>query len=275
MALNLGGVIRLTYAVKDANQALTNPATAVLAITQPDGTIAAGTTVTLPPAVTGQLVYDFTPTQAGLHSVHWSTTVPTTAEDDMFVAERAASLFISVDEAIAHLRASATINTDPDREQVQWLCLAACDAVERDLGRTITRRTVTEVYDGGRWKINLRSTPVISVTSVTESGTLLAAGDYVVNTSTGQLARGSTSSALWFAWGYQNVSVVYVAGYADPPRIVRKVALNGVQRMWQESQVASHPLLDEAIEAGIAVAVGALTPLELGAYNSLKAVGIA
>jgi hypothetical protein len=275
VAHNQGGIIRLTYTVKNDLGVLTNPLTATLAITQPDGTLAAGTIVTLPPAVTGQLVYDFPYSQAGLHSVHWSTTVPTTAEDDVFIAERPAALLVSVDEAVAHLRAAGVLTSDADREQLQWLCLVASDAVERDLGRVITRRTVTETYDGGRWKINLRSTPVISITTVTESGTALAAGDYVVNTSTGQLARGSTLSPSWFASGWQNIVVTYVAGYADPPKIVRKVALNGVQRMWQESQVASHPLLDEAGELAVAVAAGALTPLELGAYNSLRAVGIA
>jgi hypothetical protein len=275
VALNLGGIIRLTYAVRDANAALTNPGTATLTITQPDGTAAAGITITLPPAVTGQLLYDFTPSQAGLHSAHWATTGPTTAEDDVFVAERPASMIVSVDEAVSHLRAAGVITSDADREQLQWLCLVASDAVERDLGRIIARRTVTEVYDGGRWSIMLRSTPVLSITSVTESGTLLGVGDYTINPSTGLLYRGSTLSTQWWAWGRQNVTVVYVAGFADVPRIVRKVALNGVQRMWQESQQASHPLLDEAVEAGIAVAAGTLTPLELGAYNSLKAVGIA
>jgi hypothetical protein len=275
VALNLGGIIRLTYAVKNDVGALTNPSTATLAITQPDGTLAAGITITLPPAVTGQLVYDFTPSQAGLHSVHWSTTVPTTAEDDVFVAERAASLIVSVDEAIAHLNASGVLTSDPNREQLQWLCIVASDAVERDLGRIIARRTVTEIYDGGRSAILLRSTPVISVTSVTESGTTLGSSDYVINLATGVLYRGSTLVPWNFWWGRQNITVVYVAGFADPPKIVRKVALNGVQRMWQESQVASHPLLDEFAEASIAVAAGALTPLELGAYNSLKAVGIA
>jgi hypothetical protein len=245
VALNLGGIIRLTYAVRDANAALTNPGTATLTITQPDGTAAAGITITLPPAVTGQLLYDFTPSQAGLHSAHWATTGPTTAEDDVFVAERPASMIVSVDEAVSHLRAAGVITSDADREQLQWLCLVASDAVERDLGRIIARRTVTEVYDGGRWSIMLRSTPVLSITSVTESGTLLGVGDYTINPSTGLLYRGSTLSTQWWAWGRQNVTVVYVAGFADVPRIVRKVALNGVQRMWEQSQQASHPALDD------------------------------
>jgi hypothetical protein len=51
VALNLGGIIRLTYTVKDATGAAVNPSTATLTITQPDGTVAAGTTISLPPAL--------------------------------------------------------------------------------------------------------------------------------------------------------------------------------------------------------------------------------
>jgi hypothetical protein len=271
VALNLGGIVRLTYAVRNDLGALVNPSTATLTITQPDGTTAAPT-VTLPPAVTGQLVVDFLPTQVGKHDADWATTVPTTSEDDMFVVERPGSLIVSVDEAVAHLRAGGVITSDADREQLQWLCFVASDAVERDLNRIIARRTVTDTYDGtSAGSIVLRSTPVISITSVTESGTLLTGSDYVVNKSTGVLYRGTTTSSFTFATGRQNIVVVYVAGYADPPRIVRKVALNGVQRMWQESQQAPHPALEEFGPEAIAFAAGVLTPLELGAYNSLRA----
>jgi hypothetical protein len=276
VALNLGGIIRLTYAVRDAAAALTNPSTATLTITQPDGTVAAGTTITLPPAVTGQLIYDFTPTQAGLHSVHWATTVPTTAEDDVFVAERPMALLISVDEAISHLRAAGVITSDADREQLQWLCLVASDAVERDLDRILVRRTVIETYDGGQFAIRLRSTPVISVTTVVEAGTTLAGTDYYVNTSNGILYRGAGVTAQWFAVGGQNVVVTYVAGYTDPPRAARAVALALVQSMWQLSQQAAHPVLDESgLEIPIVSAVSGLPAPLRQAYEKLRAAGIA
>src|SRR5215218_11088411 len=103
MALNLGGVIRLTYTVKNDTGVLTNPSTSVLTITQPDGTFA---TPSITNPSTGLLRADFAPAQAGLHSAHWATTGPTTAEDDVFVAERPASLLISVDEAVEQLSAA-------------------------------------------------------------------------------------------------------------------------------------------------------------------------
>jgi hypothetical protein len=276
VALNLGGIIRLTYAVKNDLGVLVNPTTATLTIIQPDGTTAAGTTVTLPPAVTGNLVYDFTTTQAGLHSVHWATTVPSTAEDDLFIAERPASMLVSVDEAVAHLRASGVLTSDSDREQLQWLCSAATDAVERDLGRVFTRRTFTEVYDGGDVAIVLRQSPVISITSVTDSAVGLSAADYTLDPATGILYRGSTSS-YWtrFTTGRQSVTVTYVAGYTDPPRVARMVALSIVQSMWQTSQQASHPLLEESADLAIFSAAGSLNSYLQRAYDSLRAPAVA
>ncbi len=276
MAINLGGVIRLTYAVKNDAGVAVNPTTATLTITQPDGTVAAGTAVALPPAVTGNLVYDFTTTQAGLHAVHWATTVPSTAEDDLFVVERPASMLVSVDEAVSHLRASGILTSDADREQLQWLCMAATDTVERDLGRVLTRRTFTEVYNGGDPAIVLRQSPVISVTSVTDSLAALSASDYTLDQSTGILYRGGTST-YWtrFTTGRQSVSVTYVAGYTDPPRVVRMVALNIVQNSWQMSQQAFHPGLDESAAGDVFAALGSLPSTMQRAYDSLRAPAVA
>jgi hypothetical protein len=264
----------LTYAVKNDLGALVNPATATLTIIQPDGTIAAGTTVTLPPATTGNLVYDFTTTQAGLHSVHWATTVPSTAEDDLFVAERPGSMLVSVDEAVSHLRASGILTSDADREQLQWLCGAATDAIERDLGRVLTRRTFAEVYDGGDVAIVLRQSPVISVTSVADSSVSLTASDYTLDSSAGILYRGSTSG-YWarFTTGRQSVLVTYVAGYTDPPRVARLAALTLIQSLWQTSQQAFHPGLDETALESFAPAVAGLS--QIPGYDSLRAAGVA
>lgn len=273
MALNLGGIIRLTYQVKNDAQVLVNPSTATLTITQPDGT-AATPIVTLPPAVTGQLVVDFTPAQAGLHSVHWATTVPTTAEDDMFVAERAASLLISVDEAVAYLRAAGVITSDSDREQLQWFCLESSAAVQLDLRRKILRRTVTETYYDGGSGIILRSRPAISITTVVENGATLAGTDYWLDTHTGILRRGSAISRL--TWAYGSTVVTYVVGEldADALSVVRGVALATLQERWQASQQAAHPLLDEA--TGFPVSPTVVVPDALkGAYKSLKAHGVA
>jgi hypothetical protein len=257
---------------------LTNATTAVLTITLPDGTTATPS-VTNPPSVTGKYGVDYVTSTSGPSGRYvgaWVFTMASGKTTSYVETFDVGASLITVDEAVAHLRAAGVVTTADDLDQLQWLCFVASDAVERDLGRAIMRRTVTEVRDGGKDRLNLWQTPVISITSVTESGTLLTASDYVINTTTGILYRGSTTSGFTWAWGRQNVTVVYVAGYLDPPRIVRKVALNGVQRMWQESQQAGHPLLEEvSAEGAIFAAAGSLTPLEMGAYNSLRSPGIA
>jgi hypothetical protein len=272
VALNLGGVIRLTYAVKNDVGAAANPSSATLTITQPDGTVAAGTTITLPPSATGSLVYDFTPIQAGLHSVHWSTTVPTTAEDDVFTAAPPGSMMVSVDEAVNHLNASGVITSDADRETLQWLCFVATDAVERDLGRVIVRRTVTETYNGGNNAIILQSTPVVSITTVVDSGATLSALDYVLDGSI--LYRGTTSYSSYFTRGRMSVVVTYVAGYSNPPPVCRQAALTLIQSLWQTSQTAFHPGLDEtSFESFAGPALAGLS--QIPGYDSMRAVGIA
>jgi hypothetical protein len=274
VALNLGGIIRLTYTVKnDAGQA-TNPSTVTLTIIQPDGTTATPA-VTLPPVATGLLIVDFIPTQAGLHSAHWATANPTTAEDDMFVAEAPARLLVSVDDAVDHLKARDVITSDADREQLQWLCLVVSEAVEGDLSRTIVRRTITETHSGGGSLLRLRQTPVLSVTSVTVSGVLLANTGYVLDTDLGILYAGSTSTASTFAAGLRNVVVVYVVGIANPPKSARLVALTALQSLWQQSQQAPHRLLDEQAEFAVTSAVAGLPDPLRNAYESLRAVGVA
>jgi hypothetical protein len=42
--------------------------------------------------------------------------------------------------------------------------------------------------------------------------------------------------------------------------------------MWQESQQAPHPGLDEFSDAGVFAATGALTSQEKAAYDSLRAL---
>jgi hypothetical protein len=242
------------------------------AVTKPDGS--AGTAPTVQTGVTGEYYVVYPTTVVGLHRELWTAIVGgvTITLPRVFVVEDPLNPpFIGTDEALAHLRASGVISGPVDLEQLRWLCMVASDAVERDLDRTIARRTKTDVFNGGDYQHLLDYRPVISITSVTESGTLLTASDYVLNTKLGILYRGGITSPRTFTWGRQNVTTVYVAGLLDPPRVARKVALNGVERMWQSSQQTAHPLLDDvsATEA-IFAAAGTLTPLELGAYNSLR-----
>lgn len=239
MALNLGGIIRLTYAVRDDTQTLVNPSTATLTITQPDGTLAPGIVVDVTPAELGRLVHDFIPTQSGRHDVRWVTTGPTTAEDDVLYAERPGQLLVSVDDAIRQLRAPSIITSDADREQLQWLCLVASAAVELKLDKYLVRRQVTWTGPAAA-SVSLKG-PVISITSVSiDGGAFLDPTSYRVQ-------GGYLTSR--YGWGYSwpgQMTVNYVAGESDPNPVARQAALSLIQSLWQTSQQAPAPFLDES-----------------------------
>ena len=244
-----------------------NAVTATLTIALPDGTTATPT-VANPPAVLGQYAVDYTPTMAGRHVGTWVFAMAGGQVTSFVETFDVGASLVTVDEAISHLRAAGVVTSYADLEQLQWLCLVASEAVERDLGRAVIRRTVTEIHDGSRVLV-LGSTPVASITALTVDGTAVVAADYAVDLTAGVLYSAGGS----FGYGRQVVSVTYVAGYTDPPRIIRKVALNAVQGMWQASQQAPHPLLDEQVD--VFAAQGALSPVEQRAYDSYRAAAVA
>jgi hypothetical protein len=185
--------------------------------------------------------------------------------------------FISVAQALAHLRASSIIVKHDDREQLRWLCRVACQAMERDLGRVIARRTITEEVDA-RGAVILNYSPVISLTSVAGDGAPMA-GDTVRVDQHGILR----TRTAWPSTAWGTITVTYVAGMDQAPAILQKVALNAVQRMWQTSQNSPHPAFGDAGGGGgaefaataLMAAAGHLTPVEYGAYLSYRQSGVA
>lgn len=256
-------------------------ATPTVTVTLPDGTPAAAPTVT--PNGLGIYDVDYLTVVTGLHSWVGTATggvlgAAVRKWGDQFDVDNPAETLISTTDAIAHLRGAGLITTAADLEQLRWLCSVASEAVEGDTGITFRRRTIVETYDGGCESVTLRQAPVLSVTTVTQSGVALTGSDYRVRPG-GVLTRVYGEYAgVWFP-GVQNITVTYVAGYTNPPRIARKVALNAVQRMWQSSQQMPHPAFDFGGQAGltgenaVSDAIGHLTPLEYGAYLSLSTAG--
>lgn len=258
----------------DLGGALVNATTVTLTITKPDGTVITPS-VTNPPTVTGKYVLDHVSLitdPPGRWVGSWLFTLASGKTSAYIETFDVGPTLITVDEAIAHLRGATDIRTADDLEQLQWLCFAASDAVERDLSRALTKRTVTELYSGGNGHVILRQDPVISITTVVENGVTLTANDYVLDQPL--LWRGSATTRSWWRPGFQNISITYLCGFNNPPVIARKVALNAVQKMWQESQQSPHPMIDDLGESAVTVATGLLTPIELAAYNSLRPVPI-
>lgn len=273
--LEQGESYQYRFTVYDSSGAPADAATVTATITLPDGT---PTSPTVTHSGLGLYDIDYTTVQTGRHVLLGDATGGVLASDhekfeDVFNVEIPGRYLISLDDAITALRATATITTIADRQQLRWYILASSDAVERDLDLTICRHTLVEVYDGGKSAILLRHSPVISITTVVESGGTLPAGNFTLDTNAAVLHRGSTMAALIWIWGRQNVTITYVVGMVDVPPIVRKVCANGVQRMWQTEQQQPHQVLDA--ELAITEAIANLSPLERAAYDSLRGGGFA
>ncbi|OFW64732.1 MAG: hypothetical protein A2135_10070 [Actinobacteria bacterium RBG_16_67_15] len=273
--VDVGDTYRNTFRML-VDGTLADPATVTASVTLPDGTTSSPTPTQVGPGVWEVL---YTTSQAGRHTLAVTGSggdlgTIVVKHDDVINAEATGGLLVSVGEALAHMRATGTITTDGDLEHARWLCLVATDAVQGDLGRTFVRQAVVDTLDGGKTVLILLSYPVISVTSITENGTALSVGDYTTNLRLGHVQRGSSLAPQRWSNGYQNIVATYVIGERIVPPIARKVALNGIERMWQSSQQALHPGIEPFVGNFVTVAAGTLTPLELTAYNKLRAPGI-
>lgn len=245
-------------------------------VTTPDGV--PKTPVIMTNASTGVYRYDFPTTVSGLHM--WSAVsvglVAAVADDVFVVSDPGPLSIVSVDEVITHMRAQPTMDAD-DREQLRVYCVAATSAIEEDLHRALVRRVVTETHNGGCAALFLRQTPVLSVTSVVETGvTLGQSGDYVIDPRLGILYRGTAQAPAWFDYGLQSVVVTYLAGMTQPPEFIRKVALNTVVKMWQAAQQLPHTYLDGQLDGAgfVQAATAQLTGPEFRAYEQYRLVSV-
>jgi uncharacterized repeat protein (TIGR01451 family) len=272
-----GQTYRYRQTVKNSSGVLANAGTVTFTVTLPDGTSATPAVVS-----SGTGLYDvaYTTTQAGLHQIRGSATGGTLGSEydfwtDAFTAEEPARLLIGVDETLAHLRAQQVIVGEADREQLRYLCSVATDAVEMDLGMAIVKRTVTETFDGGRRELNLGVKPPrasdggsIAISSVTENGVAITGCQLRKNG--WRLVRSSWPTTRW-ASGYENIAVTYVPGceYGSALGIAQYVAKNVAQLMWQSSQQAEHPFLDQFVSR---TTIGSRTTIATSAFATISEV---
>jgi hypothetical protein len=130
----------------------------------------------------------------------------------------------------AQYKTFAGISASTYDAQLDVIIPALEDLVLKWLGRTIATATFTEKHDGnGTDALVLRNPPIASVTSVTlifgSDTVALASTDFAFSTTgTGRLWLLSTAwwtldrtGAPRFPVGRENISVVYVGGYATAP----------------------------------------------------------
>ena len=272
--IDLGDVVPLTLQVKDpVTLALANAGAVVCTVTAPDGT---SSTPAVGNPTTGNYSVQFTPAQYGQHRVRWvATGTNAGAFADEFVVESDYQPFVSLAEQLTFMKATTVITSVADLELLRLFIRTACEAVEQDLDRSISLQTRVQTIDGGTAAVILHRPPVVSITSVVESGVTLATTDYVVNLVAGILYRGQSTAPRYFLSGWQNVVITTRNGYlTNVPTVARMVAMKGAQRLWQQSQQMPHPAMDDLGSEGTVNVVGQLTPLEWAAYQKLKIGGI-
>jgi hypothetical protein len=230
MSYALGQPVPLQALVRDANGDLDDATTVTLTITLPDGTTATPT-VTNPPATTGTYELDYLPATEGLYGVRWVFTgVSASAPpvDSFYVDGTVLPPLASLAEARQQCRA---FTTDDDALLQRYLMVASAQC-ERHT-QVWRRQTISLVKSGGARYVKLRA-PIISVTSVTESGVAVASTGYTAHPTLGWLYRGDGISCERWAPGIANIAVTYVAGAADGlvPDEIRQGVKQLVEHLW-------------------------------------------
>lgn len=167
----------------------------------------------------------------------------------IYVPAVSTSDIITLQDAKDQLNITSS-TSDPE---LQFFVSAASASVSQRLGSVAGSPVRDETYDGGSPTIMLRSTPVASVSSVTESfgssivytltnqplGTGFDAYGYTVDLVSGLLTRRASGVAVPFAYGIRNVHVVYVAGYSTVPADIQQALRLLVQHMWETQRGSS------------------------------------
>jgi hypothetical protein len=237
MALEAGQVYEATLDVYNASGVLTNPATATLTIILPDGTTTSPA-ITLPPAVTGHLIYDYLTVQTGVHKFAWVTTSPGTAQTD-YVTVRAFVSLISRAEAKAHLQ----ITTTAYDEELSRFMMAATELVETRAGYTIRRQFTDEIdAPDGTPGLALPRYPVLSVQSVTSvwpGGPSWATADLLPPDPAGIVYRNIQGAGFWGGpW-----NVLYTVGRLVPLEDHLHAVKEQLRHLWETQRGSMAPAL--------------------------------
>lgn len=162
---------------------------------------------------------------------------------------------------------------------------AALAIAEAYCGRKLAQATLTEVYDGdGTDELLLDAHPVASVTSVTitddaGAAAVILGAEFRVRGKLGiiKFKPNSTADYRTFPEGFQNISVVYVAGYATLPGDVQEAL--PIIESWLRSQVGvdlslqSERLGDYQYTRAVAAEIPAAARALLARYRDIRIGG--
>lgn len=121
--------------------------------------------------------------------------------------------------SLSDVKAALGVSGSGEDARLTLLMAAAEATIARATGLMFTVGAVTEDHAGGVATLALRARPVVSITSVTDlaSGTVLAAGDYALDTRLGLLRR----MPYGFAWEGARAPGPFLDPLGDGPGAVR------------------------------------------------------
>jgi hypothetical protein len=110
---------------------------------------------------------------------------------------------------------------------------------------TLLQETLTETFRLNRWwgrrdHLSARETlilsrrPIVSITSVTEAGTLLDPTEYEIRSGAGTLGRLFNDTPARWAW--DRIDVAYVAGWSTVPQGLKRAAEKLARLYWCQAQ---------------------------------------
>lgn len=247
---DLGDVLpfsaKLYSAPPDEGGVLTNALSAALVITLPDGSTAAGVTVS-GPVSTGVYQYDYVAAMPGRYVGRWLFAFAggkTTAYVETFDVRPAdPGYLLSLSAARAALNIPAT--SPVDDEEIRSMLESVTTTVEAYRGEVIVRRTIVESLTAGKsmWEVaatrftasrrlTLARAPVLSVTSIVrpyDGVTWDSTTAVLVNPAAGVLM----TYGMPF---YGDIVVTYVAGYqVIPPNFIEAAKII-LRHLWQTQQ---------------------------------------
>lgn len=234
--IDLGDLVQVAVSIRDADGNLTNPSTADLTITLPDGTTDTPA-VPLPPTELGILRVDYQTVQFGLHRWRLTTTGPVTAHADAFnVVDSSWPALVGLAEVKEHLNIPASDTSQDD--ELRGFILSASEVAEDIVGE-VAQTEAAETYSGGSPSILLRRRPVLSVTEVQVDGTVVDASTYIVSPS-GVLRH---SSGCW-PRGFHNVQATYVSGRTAAQASVLDATKELIRINWRPQQGGNYSPFD-------------------------------
>ncbi len=227
MPFPLGASVPLVTTIADPDGVPTDPATIVLTVSRPDGTV--DTPVLVHPQ-TGTYVADYVPAAAGLYTVRWVATDPALALVDVIdVRPAAPGMIVSLADAKRKCKIPQEVTEHDDA--IRGYIETVTSAVEDHLHEVIVPRTVTEdIWVDWSDEVPLEKTPIISLTSVAlvDGSYSWSLSDLHVDTATGvaSLVQRTRMFNGLVRFVTRVGRLVIPSNYADASKII-------IEQLWQ------------------------------------------